>query len=68
MPCCACTTSRSSRCRPLQWPETRPLPAVDALTQYEAVAFFIQRARAVQPDFQLTSENALAVAEICRTA
>ena len=35
------------------------------LTQYAAVALFIQRARAVKPDFAVTNENAPAVAEIC---
>ena len=33
---------------------------------YEAVQLFIDRARAVRPDFQLTDGNAAAVAEICR--
>jgi predicted ATPase/DNA-binding CsgD family transcriptional regulator len=51
---------------PLRWPETRPLPAVEALSHYEAVALFVQRARATQPDFQLTEGNAEAVVEICR--
>jgi predicted ATPase/class 3 adenylate cyclase len=37
----------------------------EALTQYAAVALFIQRALDVQPDFAVTNENALAVAEIC---
>jgi predicted ATPase len=32
----------------------------------EAVQFFLERARAAKPNFQLTSENASAVAEICR--
>jgi predicted ATPase/class 3 adenylate cyclase len=36
-----------------------------ALTQYEAVGLFIDRAIAVQPAFQLTHENAQAVTEIC---
>jgi non-specific serine/threonine protein kinase len=33
--------------------------------QYESVALFHDRARAVNPDFQLTAENAAAVADIC---
>jgi predicted ATPase len=41
------------------------LPAIDQLTQYEAVRLFIERAQAVKPDFQVTNENAPAVAEIC---
>ena len=35
------------------------------LSQYEAVALFIERAQAVKPDFQVTNANAPAVAEIC---
>jgi predicted ATPase len=35
------------------------------LSQYPAVALFIQRAQAVKPDFTLTNETAPAVAEIC---
>ncbi len=36
-----------------------------SISQYEAVALFIQRAAAVRPDFQVTAANAPAVAEIC---
>ena len=36
------------------------------LSNYEAVRFFVERARFAQPDFWLTEENADAVAEICR--
>ncbi|MGB6801490.1 MAG: tetratricopeptide repeat protein, partial [Candidatus Sulfotelmatobacter sp.] len=35
------------------------------LSQCPAVALFVQRARAVKPDFELTRENAATVAEIC---
>ena len=35
------------------------------LSQYAAVALFIERAQAVKPDFQVTNTNAPAVAEIC---
>jgi tetratricopeptide (TPR) repeat protein len=38
---------------------------VEILSQYPAVALFIQRARAVKPDFELNRENATTVAEIC---
>jgi predicted ATPase/class 3 adenylate cyclase len=52
---------------PLALPDTRPghLPALDKLTQYEAVKLFIDRAQAVKLDFQVTNDNAPAVAEIC---
>lgn len=40
-------------------------PSVEQLTQYEAVRLFIERAQTVKPDFQVTNENAPAVAEIC---
>ena len=36
-----------------------------ALSQFEAVRLFIDRALAVRPDFQVTNANAPAVAEIC---
>jgi predicted ATPase/class 3 adenylate cyclase len=38
---------------------------LDALSQYEAVALFVQRARAVAPTFAITDDNAPAVAELC---
>jgi predicted ATPase/class 3 adenylate cyclase len=38
---------------------------LEKLTQYDAVRLFIERAQAVRPDFQVTNENAPAVAEIC---
>jgi predicted ATPase/class 3 adenylate cyclase len=46
-------------------PDLQHLPDLPALSQYEAVALFIERARAVKPDFEVTSANAPAVAEIC---
>jgi predicted ATPase len=39
---------------------------VETLSASPAVALFVDRARAVRPDFALTEENAAAVAEICR--
>jgi len=50
---------------PLGLPDPERLPPLDQLSQYEAVALFIERARAVKPDFEVTNENAPAVAEIC---
>lgn len=37
----------------------------EALSQYAAVELFIQRAKAVRPDFTATDANAPAIAEIC---
>jgi predicted ATPase/class 3 adenylate cyclase/DNA-binding CsgD family transcriptional regulator len=50
---------------PLALPDPTRLPDLVALSQYDAVALFIQRAQAVKPTFQLTNANAPAVAEIC---
>jgi predicted ATPase/DNA-binding SARP family transcriptional activator len=45
-------------------PDTRhPIP--DTLMQYPGVALFVDRARAARPGFQLTAENAGAVAALC---
>ncbi len=49
----------------LALPDPKHLPDLTTLSQYEAVALFIERAQAVQPDFQVTNPNAPAVAEIC---
>jgi predicted ATPase/class 3 adenylate cyclase/DNA-binding XRE family transcriptional regulator len=49
----------------LALPDLQHLPDLPALSQYEAVALFIERARAVKPDFAVTNANAPAVAEIC---
>jgi predicted ATPase/class 3 adenylate cyclase len=50
---------------PLGLPDPAHLPPLEALTQYEAVALFIARARTMRPDFEVDNENAPAVAEIC---
>ncbi|TMH61634.1 MAG: adenylate/guanylate cyclase domain-containing protein, partial [Betaproteobacteria bacterium] len=55
---------------------TYPVPALAApdpyekfihttLTQYEAARLFIDRALAVQPAFEISQQNAMAVAEVC---
>lgn len=38
---------------------------ISALTQYEALRLFAERAAAVMPDFTLSQENVFAVAQIC---
>jgi predicted ATPase/class 3 adenylate cyclase len=50
---------------PLSVPDTKRLPGLEALSHYEAVRLFIERATAAKADFAVTSENAPAVAEIC---
>jgi predicted ATPase/predicted negative regulator of RcsB-dependent stress response len=46
-------------------PDSQSSSAVDALSQYPAVALFVQRAVAAKPDFELTRQNASAIIEIC---
>jgi tetratricopeptide (TPR) repeat protein len=46
-------------------PDLEHPPPLERLTQYEAVGLFVERARAVKPDFKVTNESAPAVAEIC---
>ena len=50
---------------PLTLPDLKRPPSLERLTQYEAVGLFVERARAVKPDFKVTNESAPAVAEIC---
>jgi predicted ATPase/DNA-binding CsgD family transcriptional regulator len=40
-------------------------PSFENLLQYPGIALFVERAQAIQPDFQLTPEDANAVTEIC---
>jgi len=46
-------------------PDPRRLQDLVELSQYEAMALFIERAQAVKPDFKVTNANAPAVQEIC---
>jgi predicted ATPase/class 3 adenylate cyclase len=46
-------------------PDLGRLPVLGELSTIDAVALFVERARGVRPDFQLTEGNASAVAEIC---
>ena len=50
---------------PLSVPDPKRLPDLEALSQYEAVRLFIARAGAAKAGFEITNENAPAVAEIC---
>lgn len=50
---------------PLVVPDLRTMPPIDALTACPSVALFINRAGAVQPDFEVTAQNAAVIAEVC---
>ncbi|MDQ4149714.1 MAG: AAA family ATPase, partial [Actinomycetota bacterium] len=50
---------------PLSLPDAESISSIDELQGSEAVRLFLQRARAVRPDFALTPQNARDVAEIC---
>ncbi len=53
---------------PLALPDVNRLPSISVtqyLTRYTSVQLFRERARAVKPDFQLTSGNVADVARIC---
>jgi predicted ATPase/class 3 adenylate cyclase len=51
--------------QPLVLPDPGEVCDVEAISRYDAVALFVERARAVRPGFSLTAESATAVAEIC---
>jgi predicted ATPase/class 3 adenylate cyclase len=55
----------SYRVPSLGLPDLNHLPALESLSQYEAVRLFIERAQAALPEFNVTNENAPAVAQIC---
>lgn len=50
---------------PLAVPLSEHLPELGALFRYDAVRLFVQRAQAIKPGFDLTTQNAAAIAEIC---
>ena len=50
----------------LTLPDSRYLSPADDLFQYEAVYLLVERAAAVDSGFTITSDNATAVAEVCR--
>jgi predicted ATPase/DNA-binding XRE family transcriptional regulator len=55
---------------PLSLPQDASKDRTDSgdqdLLGYAAIRLFVERARAVQPEFQLTPENAAAVVQVCR--
>ncbi len=50
---------------PLALPDRRQRPSPDRLSQYAALALFIERASAARPDFTVTTTNAPTIVEIC---
>ena len=50
---------------PLGYPSPDEMVRASSLNEYDAVALFVQRARAAVPTFSLTDHNAAAVARIC---
>ncbi len=51
--------------KPLALPDPLVVATPEELTESEAVALFVERARAIDPDFALGHENAADVAAIC---
>ena len=56
---------RQFRVPPLALPDLHRLPSIAQLRHTPAIALFVDRAEAVNPDFALTNSNAPAVALIC---
>jgi predicted ATPase/class 3 adenylate cyclase len=50
---------------PLGLPDLDHVPEPEAMSRYEAVELFVERARTAKPSFEITEDNAAAVAEIC---
>ena len=50
---------------PLALPDLSHPPALEAFSQYAAVTLYLDRARSVKPNFQMTATNARTIAEIC---
>lgn len=50
----------------LSLPEPNERQQIDAITQYEGVRLFIDRALRARPNFEVNNDNAPAVAEICQ--
>jgi non-specific serine/threonine protein kinase len=50
---------------PLSLPNAHRPPTAESLPRYEAARLFVERARALKPDFEITEQNAMAVAQVC---
>jgi non-specific serine/threonine protein kinase len=49
----------------LSLPDPRRLPAIEDVARYEAANLFVDRAKAIKPEFALTERNAMYVAQVC---
>jgi predicted ATPase/DNA-binding XRE family transcriptional regulator len=49
----------------LELPAMAPLPPLPELAGYSAIRLFVDRAQAMDPEFQLTAHNAQAIAALC---
>jgi predicted ATPase/transcriptional regulator with XRE-family HTH domain len=54
------------RVPPLSVPDSGQLPPLDELARFESIVLFVERARAGQPEFQLTDETRADVAQVCQ--
>jgi non-specific serine/threonine protein kinase len=52
--------------RSLTFPDPAHLPPIEKLSEYTALSLFVDRARLVVPDYQITEHNAAAIARICQ--
>lgn len=50
----------------LSLPDPHQMPLPELLARYEGIQLFVQRAVAAKSDFELTGQNAFAVAQVCR--
>jgi len=53
--------------QPLPVPDDESLPTFDDLAQFDSVKLFVERAKHVNPEFQLNATNAEHIAKICST-
>ena len=49
----------------LALPDPGRLPSPEAVAEFPAVALFVERAQAANPEFRVSAENAAAVAQLC---
>jgi class 3 adenylate cyclase len=59
------TGETSYRIPSLSMPETKQAPTAKDIEGFEAVRLFVERARAAQPSFNITDQNAPSVAQLC---